>query len=133
MLYTIVYLSYPHRRMAKEDLNAILHTSRDNNQKLDITGVLVYSSSTFIQVLEGDKGIITDLYDKIKKDKRHHGAFIVFEGPLASRAFSNWSMGFKSMSEEELAEFKSNLNLDDPKLLNNLPALSILEAFYELL
>ena len=37
------------------------------------------------------------------------------------------------MSEEELADFKSNLNLDDPKLLNNIPALSLLEAFYELL
>ena len=87
MLYTIIYLSYPHRKISKDDLNAILHTSRDNNPKYDITGVLIYASSTFIQVLEGEKDTITTLYNKIKKDKRHQGAFIIFEGSLTSRGF----------------------------------------------
>lgn len=95
--------------------------------------MLIFSSSTFIQVLEGDKDTVTKLYQKIERDQRHHGAFIIFEGPLSARAFGDWSMGFKSMSEKELASFKVKLNLNDPKLLNNIPALSILEAFYELL
>ena len=133
MLYTIIYTSYPNKKLTGDDLNSILKASRENNTELDITGVLVFSSSTFIQVLEGDRDTVKELYQKIELDQRHKGAFIIFEGKLTARAFSDWSMGFKSMGKVELMEFKNKLNLNDPKLLNNIPALSLLKAFHGLL
>lgn len=41
------------------------------NARVDVTGMLLYHGRTFFQVLEGDRGVVEPLFDRIGKDKRH--------------------------------------------------------------
>jgi len=40
--------------MSQDDLEEILRTSRENNARLGITGMLLYGNNTFVQILEGE-------------------------------------------------------------------------------
>ena len=56
----------------------------------------------FIQVLEGDETIVSNLYDKIKIDKRHKGIIMVSRGIVDDRQFADWSMGYKATNYTEI-------------------------------
>lgn len=129
MLYTIVYKSYPKDSLREQDLHDILESAQNNNEKAGITGMLLYASSTFVQILEGEEEAVKKLYALIEEDSRHKEPIILYEGGLETRAFSSWKMAFKKLSDKEYAAFTDHINLDDPQLNNNLAALTILEAF----
>ena len=48
--------------MLEADILDLLKMSRDNNARLDVTGLLVYQKRTneFLQILEGEKEVIFD-------------------------------------------------------------------------
>ncbi|MGB0524938.1 MAG: BLUF domain-containing protein, partial [Flammeovirgaceae bacterium] len=71
MLAQLVYISSRHKSCSTKQIAKILEASRPYNEKHQITGILLYSESSFLQVLEGDRLDILLLYDKIKKDSRH--------------------------------------------------------------
>ena len=52
-------------------LGDILAVSRANNVLLGITGFLIYIDSGFLQILEGDKRAVRELYMHICNDRRH--------------------------------------------------------------
>jgi hypothetical protein len=95
--------------MQEEDLLDILKSSRVFNKKQNISGMLVYLREKFIQVLEGEYATVNALYRHIKEDSRHRKVTMVLEGNSEQRIFKDWSMGFKSISDqqfEELSGFK---------------------------
>lgn len=53
--------------LSKEQLEDILEQSRRNNKGVDITGILLFDSGSFFQVLEGDKEVIGALSKKLPK------------------------------------------------------------------
>ena len=42
-----------------------------NNERLGVTGILVYSDGNFMQVIEGADLVTNALYDRIRRDVRH--------------------------------------------------------------
>jgi len=75
------------------DIESILDQSRRNNPKLGITGMLCVSDDVFIQVLEGGRDEVCDLFNTIVRDPRHtHVRILVFE-EISERRFANWTMG----------------------------------------
>lgn len=74
------------------------------NKQHDITGCLVFDQGYFIQLLEGEKGIVEELYTKIKKDKRHYQFEILSKGSTSERQFKSWDMGYISMEDYALGE-----------------------------
>ncbi|MBG1232448.1 BLUF domain-containing protein [Aestuariivirga litoralis] len=72
---------------------AILDASRKNNGKLGITGVLISAGDAFIQVLEGGRPQVSQLYNTIVQDKRHSGVTLFAFEEIAHREFEGWSMG----------------------------------------
>lgn len=120
MLSELIYLSFRSPKCSDEDIYNILKTSVVNNAKQGVTGVLVYSKTKFLQVLEGDKGLVLDLYDKVKLDTRHRQVIILSLKPIHKRHFSGWQMVGKEvdmasydfltvMTDEEKVQFKSLL------------------------
>lgn len=103
-LYNLVYVSAASRPFAERDLLELLETSRDNNAKLQITGMLLFRDGAFMQALEGPKEQVLGLFDKIAKDERHGCVVVLYQGPIEARSFPDWSMGFKSLSEAELTK-----------------------------
>jgi hypothetical protein len=74
-------------------LDTILHQSRQRNLDLGITGLLCCTSDIFIQVLEGGRDEVCDLYNAIVKDSRHREVRLLCYEEIAERRFGNWSMG----------------------------------------
>ena len=98
-MYYLIYLSSAVKPMNHDQLYTLLQQCRDNNQKNGITGMLLHQNGTFMQMLEGDKQVILDLYDDIKKDDRHTGFHTVLAGDIEARNFEDWSMGFFNMDK----------------------------------
>ena len=98
-MYYLIYLSSTVKPMNYDQLSTLLQQCRDNNQQHDITGMLLYQNGTFMQMLEGEKQVVLDLYEDIKKDDRHTGFHTVLEGDIEARNFQDWSMGFFNMDK----------------------------------
>lgn len=96
--------------------------SRENNIKLGITGMLLYSENNFIQVIEGELALINGLYSNITNDPRHTGFLTLLRGEIQARNFPDWSMGFKKISENDYSVISGFENLDGSSSLaiNNL-------------
>lgn len=88
--------------LSSQALAAILEQSRINNHKLNITGILLFDSGTFFQVLEGDRAIIEKVYDHITKDSRHDQVVKLICEPIEERNFGEWSMGYPKVTKKEL-------------------------------
>lgn len=97
----MIYVSSATHLFSKSELITLLAKSRENNMKLNITGMLLYKDGNFMQVLEGKEETVRSLYIKIASDPRHQGIITLLEGPLEERQFPDWSMGFSDLTEEE--------------------------------
>lgn len=118
MIYYIVYLSSATQLYSDFDISDILTASRRNNLEKDVTGILLYHEGSILQVLEGDKQTLTDLYLKIKGDKRHNNVTQMVQGTCEERNFADWSMGFKSVNSSDWNEYEGYLKLDTAGLLS---------------
>lgn len=96
-MFSLLYVSSAVRPFSGSDLEELLATSRDNNARVGITGMLLYKDGNFMQVLEGEEGAVRDLYDKIGDDPRHRGEIVLREGFTEERQFPGWSMGFRDL------------------------------------
>ncbi|MDO6706772.1 BLUF domain-containing protein [Photobacterium sp. 1_MG-2023] len=84
------------------DIFSLLESARKVNLNLGVTGVLLYDSGSFFQVLEGEISIVDSLYKKISNDKRHHRMRKIIQEPIESREFAEWTMGYAGISRKEL-------------------------------
>lgn len=80
-------------RVAAE-LERIIAASRDSNARSGLTGVLVRTGLTIMQVLEGPRDALEDAYDRISADTRHIGFDLVQFMPVPRREFGDWRMGY---------------------------------------
>ncbi|WP_442855254.1 BLUF domain-containing protein [Bosea sp. PAMC 26642] len=71
---------------------SILDSSRVNNLRDDITGVLVFDRLYFIQILEGQRHLIWSAFQRIQLDGRHGEIQLVELVACGPRQFTNWSM-----------------------------------------
>ena len=63
--------------------------------------MLLYAEKKFLQVLEGEKKDVTQIYDSICQDSRNRGNVIYVEKEISEREFPNWSMGFKHLKKQD--------------------------------
>ena len=100
-LYRVTYVSSATARMTKDDLMMLLRQCREYNSEHGITGMLLYSNGTFLQVLEGNEQQIDDLLQTINKDPRHSDVRMLERREIEQRDYGDWSMGFKRVSADE--------------------------------
>lgn len=99
--------------MSQEELEDILRSSRENNARLGITGMLLYGNNTFVQILEGEEKNVNELMNKIKEDPRHTDFQVLKKKTIDRREYADWSMGFKRVSGEEFQAVKGLENIDE--------------------
>ena len=114
-VYQLIYASKAVDNVCENDLIAILTTARKFNQLSYITGMLIYHHGFFLQIIEGEKADIINLfYSHITNDKRHHNISVFHEGYALKREFPNWQMGFYGTNGHEtynllgLTDFKNH-------------------------
>lgn len=101
-LIHIIYSSAATFDWSDEELDNLLSISRNNNEKTNVTGMLLYTDRSFFQILEGSSEAVTELYNKIAKDSRHTQVVTIIKEPIAKRDFSEWSMGYAKVSPQDL-------------------------------
>jgi len=121
MLSHLVYVSVRKEECTDEEIDKILAACKRNNPKLDITGVLLYSKTHFLQYLEGDYKEISGLYEKIKPDTRHKNVVLITTGPIEERTFPSWEMGSKEIDEDKV-EFQTDLSKEEAQAFQDIIA-----------
>ena len=98
MLVRLLYASRVAASVNAETLSAIMRSSRVNNPKAGVTGVLCCSDGIFMQSLEGGRSAISKLFQKIATDPRHSDVVLLSYEEIAERRFSGWAMGQVNVS-----------------------------------
>jgi hypothetical protein len=95
-MYELVYNSIADPQDIDEaDLMGILAASRQHNQLRGITGFLLYHRGEFVQLLEGERDTVRQVYfDYIVRDPRHTNVNLCWDFEIEQRSFRDWSMAF---------------------------------------
>ena len=101
-LHELTYASLATREMSQPDLVELLDASRETNLRRGVTGLLLYRHQEFMQLLEGDRSEIFELYQTICADPRNRNNYLMWEGAIEQRSFPDWSMAFLAPDAPEL-------------------------------
>jgi hypothetical protein len=93
MLVRLLYVSKAVNNDANSHTEAILASSRAHNVSNGITGILCYGGGLFLQVIEGGRGQVNELYNALVQDKRHTDVVLLHYEEITQRRFSGWTMG----------------------------------------
>ena len=93
MLVRCLYASRAAAGTGGAILDEILAQSRRNNPAKGITGMLCVSNDVFIQLLEGGRDEVCELYNAIVRDPRHEHVRLLAYDEISHRQFGNWTMG----------------------------------------
>jgi len=98
----LIYLSTAVKEFNPDILDKIMNSAVQHNTPNAVTGMLLYSQGTFLQVLEGEADAVDETYARVEKDPRHRGIIVLVDEPIATRSFDQWSMGFKRIGPEDV-------------------------------
>lgn len=76
------------------ELQTVLDVSRRNNERVGLTGALLFANQCFAQALEGEREAIEACFERIQIDPRHSDVTVLEFQPVSARDFSAWSMAF---------------------------------------
>jgi hypothetical protein len=93
MLVRLLYASRAAAPLTAPVVDSILEQSRKNNAPHGITGMLCFSEDIFLQVLEGGRDEVCELFNTIVRDPRNVGVRILIYEEIAERRFGGWTMG----------------------------------------
>jgi len=93
MLAHCLYASRAASAISKPLLDSIIERSRRHNPAAGITGILCVSGDIFIQVLEGGRDEVCELYNAIVRDPRHRNVRLLVYEEIRQRKFGGWTMG----------------------------------------
>lgn len=83
--------------MTDPELVDLLVESRSRNADRGITGLLLYRRGRVMQMLEGEEGVVRNLFDRISMDVRHQQVTTVWNSVATQRRFPDWTMGFEDL------------------------------------
>jgi hypothetical protein len=100
-LYEVLYVSTLAPATVVTEIAEIVARARAKNERLGITGLLVFDGVRFCQQLEGAHKQVLKLMETIREDPRHAGVEVVHHGPLAQPRFRRFALGFVQAGQED--------------------------------
>ena len=119
MVFQLIYTCALRDHVGVSELDKIAEVSRIRNMTTGVTGIIFCKDGSVLQVLEGEKTIIENLYEKISKDARISNPLVLIRREVPKREFPNWSMGYKN-ADEDLASFELTISSFRQALAKNL-------------
>ena len=107
-MHRILYISTARSLLAAEELEEILRTSRKNNARVGVTGLLVVGGRRFLQALEGERALVQETYERIRLDPRHFAFVTLSDQEISQREFANWFMGYEEGGAATLTDNLEN-------------------------
>lgn len=96
-LSALIYSSDAVGAVGDAELDEILVQARERNERLRITGILLYRDGRFVQYLEGPAEAVREVFASIATDPRHERVRVLLDTPVESRRFTSWTMGYEPM------------------------------------
>lgn len=131
-IFRLVYMSKNEMTGTAEEIEQsigiILETSRRNNRRVDVGGVLMFNNGAFLQVLEGPVESVTQTFERVQCDTRHSDVVVLEAGEVTDRAFADWAMAFVGTDTHDVARYgliklglSTKLKMRGDDLLGRLP------------
>lgn len=99
-LKRLTYVSKLSLPLTQKEILEIGRQASLNNQKIDVTGILIGVGNYFFQILEGEEATVNQLVEKISRDTRHRDVTILSaETGCEERLFSDWNMKAVTLNE----------------------------------
>jgi hypothetical protein len=108
-LVRLVYASTARPDLGLKDLAAILQSADAANSALGITGMLCHGCGAFLQVLEGRRGRVNELFGRIGKDDRHANVELLEYSAIDKLSFGDWPMRFIGVDDALTSERRAIL------------------------
>jgi hypothetical protein len=80
-------------------IESIVAQSRAHNPERGITGILCYGGDIFMQVIEGGRSEVNELYGHIVRDTRHRDVVLLKYDEITERRFAGWTMGHVNLDK----------------------------------
>jgi Sensors of blue-light using FAD len=100
----LIYCSQASHDFSPDELIALLAIARRNNESKGLSGMLLYCSQSFLQMLEGEPAELAAAFARISADDRHSGLRLLLDADVPGPMFPDWSMGFDHVDDEEMAD-----------------------------
>lgn len=88
----IVYISRATDRVTAAELFKIIEVSARNNPRREITGFLVATQNSFLQLVEGPVQRLDELIAVLQRDPRHRDISFLLRERVEQRDFPSWTM-----------------------------------------
>ena len=99
----LVYISTARGVVSAAHLQNVLATSRRNNGRDGITGLLFFDGTRFLQALEGEPARVKAAFERIKSDGRHFAVVTLSSREIEEREFGPWAMASRTALEGDSA------------------------------
>lgn len=110
-------------------VRSILETSRRNNARDGLSGLLLVGGRRFLQVLEGPKALLAVTYERIRKDERHFALVELSRRPIDGPSFPHWAMGYEEEPQALLPQVERlTAVVEDPSLKAQLLSFAALHS-----
>lgn len=119
MVYFVVYVSSSPTRWSLRDLDELLAQSRLKNDRLGISGMLLYKGGNWMQALEGAESTVREVFTEIAADPRHKGILMLIDGHQETRQFPGWSMAFRDLDGARASAIPGYSNFMDIELTSS--------------
>jgi len=89
----LLYVSRATSPVSTEELNTLAARGAIRNHSASVSGMLLYSDGSFLQLLEGRDTTLEALFNRIRADPRHTDLQVLLKAPASKRLFARWYMG----------------------------------------
>ncbi|WP_204345657.1 BLUF domain-containing protein [Psychroserpens algicola] len=112
MSYSVIYQSKAKADFTIAQIDTMLLKAKQFNKTHNITGCIIYNNNRFIQIIEGAKADITNLYAKIKSDHRHENVITLVETSTYDTLWNDWSMAFYKFTGDTTKDQHNHMLLE---------------------
>ena len=91
-MYRLIYKSRSKQKIDWDMVTNIMNQSSVNNEKRNLTGLLLATDTHFFQIIEGRFEDINSVFMRIARDDRHDNISLISFQVIDTRLFSGWGM-----------------------------------------
>ena len=117
-IYQLAYVSGATSAFSLNALRRLAGSAARSNRLRSITGMLLYHNQRFLQVLEGDRRKVSELFFRICQDERHHSVLVLMQRSVPFRQFPVWSMKLAQVDKIETRQGEIHAQLFPSPLQN---------------
>jgi hypothetical protein len=126
-LVHIVYCSLASAELSPSAVLHMVERAQERNPERGISGMLVFGNQRFLQMIEGPRRAVSDLYHTVVRDPRHTDLVLIDFAYKPARDFGRWGMALYDASHSDDPSLKklSSKNFD-PYTFNRRNSLEVL-------